>query len=256
MSTITKTFYKNGVLTSPDSVTLSDVTGTYGVKDQDDNIVVADGTAMTEVSAGVWTYEFTDTELDLIYTAALEIVEGEQTIRFTDEFVGPQTPSTGVYAQREDLENMFGPDNIDKWADIGEPAGETAGERIIRIANRIERSIAVAEKMIDDRLEGNSLYTVPLVNTSTDYQNSGGSDADPDASDYPQTIVNLCSTLAGVWLYENRGIVDFDPKTGVRVHRLIYNKEEAEKTIQDLITRRIRVECETTVPNAPFWIEN
>jgi len=98
MSIITKTVKKGGTLTSPSGgMTLSDSTGAFGVKRNDtDAVVVADGTAMTEVSEGVYQYEFTDPANDLIYTIAFELVEESQTLRFQDTaFPGPTTASDG-----------------------------------------------------------------------------------------------------------------------------------------------------------------
>ena len=71
---ITVPWKVDGVLTDVTSATLSDPTGTYGVKRNDtDAVVVADGTAMTKVSTGTYQSSFTDVE-DVAYTAYVEIV--------------------------------------------------------------------------------------------------------------------------------------------------------------------------------------
>jgi hypothetical protein len=79
MSIIQKSFKQNGVLIDPTSVILSDPTATYGVKRNDnDAVVVADGTAMTKVSTGIYRHEFDDPANDLTYTYYLEaVIEGE-----------------------------------------------------------------------------------------------------------------------------------------------------------------------------------
>ena len=73
--TITRYYWKDDVRFDPNSVTLSDSTGTFGVKRNDtDAVVVADGTAMTKVSTGVYRHTFTEPATDLTYTIALEVV--------------------------------------------------------------------------------------------------------------------------------------------------------------------------------------
>lgn len=72
--TVRKTFSVNGTPTDVTSAVLSDPTGTYGVKRNDtDAVVVADGTAMTRVSAGTYEYEFTDVA-GVAYSAYVEFV--------------------------------------------------------------------------------------------------------------------------------------------------------------------------------------
>ena len=81
-TTITKKFYVDDVLTDPTSIILSDPTGTYGVKRTDnDAVVVADGTAMTKLSTGVYTYSFDDPAYDLTYSYWTEIVYSGETYR-------------------------------------------------------------------------------------------------------------------------------------------------------------------------------
>ncbi len=95
MSTINRTFKKNGVLADPTTVTLSDSTGAYGVKRNDtDAVVVADATAMTKISTGVYQYVFTDPADDLTYTYSIEIVADGATNYFSDTLVGPTTGSS------------------------------------------------------------------------------------------------------------------------------------------------------------------
>lgn len=63
----------DGVLSSAYSVELSSSDSTFGVKKQDGTIVVADGTAVTNSSVGVYEYELT-VEDGVIYTASWEIL--------------------------------------------------------------------------------------------------------------------------------------------------------------------------------------
>ena len=79
MSKIRERFEIDGALTDVTSCKLSDPTGTYGVKRNDnDAVVVADDTAMTKVATGIYEYEFTDPAYDLEYTYYVEwVYDGE-----------------------------------------------------------------------------------------------------------------------------------------------------------------------------------
>lgn len=73
--TINRTYEKDGVLTDPDSVKLSDPTGTWGVKRNDTNdAVVADGEEFTKVSTGVYRHTFIEPGTDLTYTIYEEVI--------------------------------------------------------------------------------------------------------------------------------------------------------------------------------------
>lgn len=92
-----------GVLTDPTSIKLSDPTGAYGVKRNDNNAyVVADGTAMTKVSTGVYTYNFTDPAYSLTYTYWVEIVYDGETYHLDFTATGGVDNGTIAY----DIETM------------------------------------------------------------------------------------------------------------------------------------------------------
>jgi len=97
MSTITKTIRIDGVLTDPTSVKLSDADEAYGVKRNDTGAaVVADGTAMTNLSTGVYSYTFTDPADDLTYTYSLEVVYSGETYWIADTFSGPTSTTEPI----------------------------------------------------------------------------------------------------------------------------------------------------------------
>lgn len=82
MSTVTiqRTFKVDGVLTDVTSCKLSDPTATFGVKRNDtDEVVVADDTAMTKVSTGVYRHTFTEPAAGLTYTYWVEWVYSGET---------------------------------------------------------------------------------------------------------------------------------------------------------------------------------
>lgn len=79
-TTVSQTFKIGGVLTNATTAKLSDPTGTYGIKRNDtDAVVVADGTAMTNPSTGLYEYSFTYV-LNVAYTAYIEFVYDGDTI--------------------------------------------------------------------------------------------------------------------------------------------------------------------------------
>ena len=124
------------------------------------------------------------------------------------------------YCTRSDIEDLFGPLNVAKWADLDNDQDAAA------IAARIARAIAVSSAKIDDRLRGGP-YSLPI----------NGS---------PATLVNLCASLAGVWLYESRGVQDYSPDGGFPVHRLRWFSEQAEKTLRDLRAGVLRLDVALT----------
>ena len=79
---IIKTWKVEGVLTNVTTAKLSDPTGTYGVKRNDNSaVIVADGTSMTSSATGVYEYSFADVQ-DLAYTAYVEFVYAGSTFHF------------------------------------------------------------------------------------------------------------------------------------------------------------------------------
>lgn len=112
------------------------------------------------------------------------------------------------YCTRADIEDLFGAVNVAKWADLD------SGQDADTIAARIVRAIAVASARIDDRLRDGP-YVLPINGD-------------------PPTLVNLCASLAGLWLYESRGVQDVSAETGMPMHRLRWFSEQAEKTLKDL----------------------
>jgi len=94
--TITQNWEVEGSLTDVTSAKLSDPTGTYGVKRNDtDAVVVADGTDMTHVGTGQYSYTFDEPEPGLSYTAYVEIVYQGNTYWFEKNFTGTQESAEG-----------------------------------------------------------------------------------------------------------------------------------------------------------------
>jgi len=80
-TTLTFTTKLESVLTNPTSVVLSNAAGTLGIKRNDTGAsVVVAGTALTNTSAGVYTYSFTASVEDVFYTAYFKVVGSGSTL--------------------------------------------------------------------------------------------------------------------------------------------------------------------------------
>lgn len=110
-----------------------------------------------------------------------------------------------MYAVRLDIENIFGVFNVSKWADID---GQTHPVAIIA---RITEALTLITEEIDDILRGGP-YTIPFTVV-------------------PSMIKRICATLAGIWLYEARGVTDTDAN-GQPLHKYVSMKQDAYSKLQ------------------------
>jgi len=133
-----------------------------------------------------------------------------------------QTLDGTVYCSESDINQVYGGDNVQKWADLNN--NEDADE----ITARINRAITVATNGINDILRGGR-YALPITDTTA-----------------AVALIDLCATLAGVWLYESRGVEDFDPETGRAVHKLVYMRDRATKKLEAIRANRIQLDVEKT----------
>ena len=148
--TIQEKFTIDGVLTDVTSVLLSDPDGTYGVKRDDTSaVVVADGTAMTKVSTGVYRHTFAEPALGLEYTYWVEWTYGGET--YHDEHT-----VTGASAGR-----------ICTLADVKDRLGESGVEH----DTLLNRLIASLESMFDS-YTGRSMI-VPSADVTEYYSGRG-----------------------------------------------------------------------------------
>jgi hypothetical protein len=122
---------------------------------------------------------------------------------------------TAYYSARSDVEAQFGVTNVTKWADLDNDGDAT------KIADRIDWAITLADAEIEDRLRY-SQYIVPIVGLSG----------------MPPVIVALSAMRAGVLLYDSRGAQDFDPDSGIPMHRLAGFNKRFETTLNDLLSGR------------------
>lgn len=140
----------------------------------------------------------------VVYSLTLSV--GTLTVEF--RITTYRTAAVSGYCTRQDIEDVFGPDNVAKWADIQNNAN---GDHI---AGRIGQAILWATAEIDDRLREGP-YELPIVTV-------------------PRTIVDLTAQFAAVWLYESRGVEDFNPETGAAQHKLQFNRKHVEQTLNEI----------------------
>lgn len=137
------------------------------------------------------------------------------------------------YCARADIENVFGITNAETWADLDNDGD--AG----KITARIASACAWATREINDRLRA-SIYVTPLV------EDEGGA--------LPETVVDLAANLAGVWLYEHRGVKDYNPDTGASVHRLQYQKDAANRVIRMVLAGQRQFKCTKDATEIPMVV--
>jgi len=123
-----------------------------------------------------------------------------------------------TYCVKSDIEATFGVTNVEKWAKL--QTDYTAEQ----IATRIARAIAVASEDIDDTLRFAGIE-VPCV-------------TEDDTT--PTTIEQICADLAGVWLYESRGVDDVARDCSPN-HRLKFFADRAQERLEQIAARRRKI---------------
>jgi hypothetical protein len=124
---------------------------------------------------------------------------------------GPGTsPCDGqFYANESDVIQIYGTSNVTTWADL-----DNLGDNNL-MKTRVCWALQLAYEQINNRLYGGP-YTVPFVMPA------------------PYQVKDLNARLAGVLLYESRGIVDVPEGDKSSTHRLIYQRKLCEKIISGI----------------------
>jgi len=122
------------------------------------------------------------------------------------------------YCSESDINATFGSINVQEWAKLGDTDSDAT------IATRISRAITVASEEIDDVLRYAGME-IPC-------EDSDGLT--------PASLEQICADLAGVWLYESRGVDDVDGAGNPR-HKLQYHAERAERRLQQIADRRRKI---------------
>ena len=117
-----------------------------------------------------------------------------------------------TYAQRLNIEQIFGRTNVFKWADINND--QNASDVAIRIC----WALNVASNRITDRLTGGP-YTMPFQQP------------------YPEQLVEQTARMAGVLLYNSRGMVDVDDDD---TDPITNHQDQVKEFVLDILSSRLR----------------
>jgi len=138
--------------------------------------------------------------------------------------------ASGTYISQGDVEDVFGVENVARWSNLDNASTEAD-------AARIQAAIDYAEARVDDRFRPGR-YRLPL---------SGGGAA-------PRAVRDWTAKLAGVWLYESRGLHD----EGTTGHRLAALKADVEAEIDLYLSgqRRLAANLKRSgEPGAPTVVD-
>ena len=104
-----------------------------------------------------------------------------------------------TYATRNDLNRVFGKDNIDRWADP-----ENSGSDPAWITERINWACEIGSANFEGRL-AEGPYAIPIEMDGN--------------NDYPPMVVLIVASIAGVTLYDTRRVADSDGNDQVAQQR-------------------------------------
>jgi len=121
-----------------------------------------------------------------------------------------------AYATRADIENIFGKSNVEQWADLDNLKVQ------VDITARITTALADAVEFVDDTLRAGP-YALPLTGTHA-------------------TLKRLTAILAGVRLYEARGVQDINDVTGQPIHKYVWHKQDADRTLKRILAGQLRLD--------------
>jgi phage gp36-like protein len=225
VTTLTYTNTVDGVPTDADSVVLTDPTATFGVQRKDNNaIVVSAGTPFVHISAGNYAYSFIDPAPNLLYRYYIKVVIGaivQYIERETSIAPAAGIDLVGRYASSAGMSAKFGVYNILAWAAVDNQADDT------QVQASIQDAINKADSLVDSYLAGGP-YLVPFAGT-------------PLTGTLPSLVESCANELAGVLLYEARGLVDYNPETGRPEHRLRYIRDRANAELARIKTGRTKL---------------
>lgn len=124
-----------------------------------------------------------------------------------------EAPDLDAYCDREDIEQIYGASNVASWADLENESD--AGE----IAAKINWACVAATNRMNDRLRDGP-YEVPFDEP------------------YSEQLVEMTARLAGVLLYDARGIIDMG-QDGEPIHQLSAHRRAVMSFVMDVLSGRI-----------------
>lgn len=105
-----------------------------------------------------------------------------------------------------------------------------------KISARVARSIVEAMSDVDSKMLGGP-YTVPIATA---------------AGAIPERIKQITAALAGVWLYENRGVNDYDAKTKTAKHKLSFHQDRAYGELAEYRASQRRLDAVSIATSTPY----
>lgn len=207
-----------------DPPTLSNPTGSYGAVRLDTNAIVVDDGEEFDLVGSLYMVSFNEPAEDLTYRYYVEAVYQEVTYHLarTTAYMQSAALVFGRYTNSHLIEQQYGVENVHKWLGIDD--SDEAVDWALRMYGFIDR----VESSIDDTLRGGP-FTVPFTAPA------------------PKTVVDIATLLAGVAMYESRGVVDMNAETGQPQHRLHYQKKQAEKDLAKIRAGQMRLDLDETI---------
>lgn len=213
-----------------DSVVLADETNSFGVRTTVGGLAVSANSPMTQVSPGMYEYTLDINEF-LTYESVVKFVQ-DGVISFIHNFFGPDAGSVpptitdGRYATYAGMKAKFGENQLLKW-------GEVNGNDISGYVLAIERAMQIADVKVDSALAG-CAYTIPFTTTPG----------------IPLQIRDIADALAGIQLYENQGVTDFNEQTGQPIHKYQWHHKNAMQQLSMIKTGILKL----ALPDGSFML--
>ncbi len=197
---------------------LASPAGNFGAKSLDDNTtLLASGAAMSPLDGSriyIRNVPVSSEDERLKFYVHSIVDDVEYYIPSTTAAVNSVILAIGRYTDSYLIGQRFGVDNVHLWLSSPQDDKEEPTDYIRRAYDFIYR----AESMLDDGIKG------PFV--------SGPYEITDDYPAIPDLIQRLATDLAGVLMYEARGVDDVDPITNQAQHRLRYVKRDTMDTIR------------------------
>jgi hypothetical protein len=224
---------------APIFVLTSAIPGTPGTPTPNGSFLTAYTTGSATTSA-TWGLELTQQEIAAIplsapaYRVELDWLDSNDAFRalLMDEGVlsmelAPVAPLySPLYAARSDVENLFGATNVQKWSDVDNQGN------VSTVANRVNWSLSLASTKLDDLLRGGP-YAVPFT------------------APFPLSLTDSCARLAGVLLYDSRGIRDMDVDNNP-IHQMQPHRTMVEQWVRAIRAGRLRLNVTPMATNFPI----
>ncbi len=128
-----------------------------------------------------------------------------------------------AYATKSDIENVFGSDSVEKWADLNNK------RQAAEIRARINWALNLATTRVNSRLRGGP-YEVPF------------------SIPYDLIIVDLAARMAGVLLYQGRTTLETEVDSTTLIDR---NRQAIDRDIRNILAGRLRLDLTQTSATFP-----